>query len=139
MFNGGTSAPALTLHQDSTDPKPYPIAKRTSALDVVSTSSSSSNSNEEEAEGGGQGEGTDDAENNPVIRANPPNKTGRRPFLQIVVLFAADVRVMRYAKEVHTAFLENGVDAYLQTEETGQHILSSFPPSLPALPNPHSH
>jgi hypothetical protein len=44
------------------------------------------------------------------------------------VLFAADVRVMRYAKEVHTAFLENGVDAYLQTEETGQHILTSPSP-----------
>ena len=99
------------------------MIKRT---DVVSISSSSSNSNEEETTEGGPGEGTDDAENNPVIRANPPNKTGRRPYLQIVVLFAADVRVMRYAKEVHTAFLENGVDAYLQTEETGQHILSYF-------------
>lgn len=93
-------------------------------LDV---STSSTNSEDEIMEG--SGEGTDDAENNPVIRANPPNKTGRRPYLQIVVLFAADVRVMRYAKEVHTAFLENGVDAYLQTEETGQHILFSRIPT----------
>ncbi len=102
------------ISQDAVDNKTFPLtSKRTSALEIVSSSSSSSTSNEEEEE---------DDTDNPVVRANPPNKSGRRPFLQIVVLFAADARVLRYAKEVHNTFLEHGVDSYLQTEETGQHI-----------------
>ena len=42
--------------------------------------------------------------------------------MQIVVLFGADPRVIRYSKEVQTTFLENGIDVYLQTEDSGQRI-----------------
>lgn len=42
--------------------------------------------------------------------------------MHIVVLFGADPRVIRYAKEVQSTFLENGIDVYLQTEDAGQRI-----------------
>lgn len=41
-------------------------------------------------------------------------RDGRRPFLQIVVLYANDSRVFHYAKEVQNQFIENGIDVYLQ-------------------------
>lgn len=41
-------------------------------------------------------------------------RDGRRPFLQIVVLYANDSRVFNYAKEVQHQFIENGIDVYLQ-------------------------
>lgn len=41
-------------------------------------------------------------------------RDGRRPFLQIVVLYANDSRVFNYSKEVQNQFLENGIDVYLQ-------------------------
>ena len=46
----------------------------------------------------------------------PAERWGRRPFLQIVVLYASDSRVLKYAKDVQSTFLDNGVDVYLQTE-----------------------
>lgn len=45
--------------------------------------------------------------------------------MHIVVLFGADPRVIRYAKEVQSTFLENGIDVYLQTEDAGQRIFFS--------------
>lgn len=46
----------------------------------------------------------------------PQDRTGRRPFLKVVVLYASDSRVLRYAKEVQTQFLDAGVDVYLQID-----------------------
>lgn len=48
----------------------------------------------------------------------------RRPFLHLIVLFATDTKVMRYAKDVQNSFLDNGIDVYLQgrTEPGGQYI-----------------
>lgn len=46
----------------------------------------------------------------------PQDRTGRRPFLKVVVLYASDSRVLRYAKEVQTQFLDVGVDVYLQID-----------------------
>lgn len=43
-------------------------------------------------------------------------RVARRPFLKIVVLYASDSRVLRYAKEVQLRFLDNGIDVCLQTE-----------------------
>lgn len=42
-------------------------------------------------------------------------REGRRPFLQVVVLFANDPRVYKYAKDVQSQFLDNGVDVFLQS------------------------
>jgi len=47
------------------------------------------------------------------------DRRGRRPFLQIVVLYASDSRVLKYAKDVQSTFLDNGVDVFLQTEWEG--------------------
>lgn len=40
----------------------------------------------------------------------------RRPLLHIIVLFAADVRVRKYAEEVQEAFVSRGVNCFLQME-----------------------
>lgn len=64
------------------------------------------------------------------VRTVPTNvryRYSRRPFVHIVVLFGGDARMMRYAKDVQNAFLENGVDVYLHSkiENTGR-ILNTF-------------
>eukprot|EP01133_Synstelium_polycarpum_P001418 gene1418-1642_t len=53
-------------------------------------------------------------------RSNPSRMAGRRPFLQMVVLYASDARVLRFAKEVQTQFLDGGIDVFLKTEENNQ-------------------
>jgi len=55
-------------------------------------------------------------------RSNPSRMAGRRPFLQLVVLYAADPRVLRFSKEVQSMFLERGIDVFLKTEENNQSI-----------------
>ncbi|EFA75252.1 hypothetical protein PPL_11327 [Heterostelium album PN500] len=55
-------------------------------------------------------------------RSNPSRMAGRRPFLQLVVLYASDARVLRFAKEVQNQFLEGGIDVFLKTEENSQSI-----------------
>jgi hypothetical protein len=42
----------------------------------------------------------------------------RRPYLQIVVLFASDPKVMAYARSVQVEFANVGVDSWVQTELT---------------------
>ncbi|KAF2073843.1 hypothetical protein CYY_004839 [Polysphondylium violaceum] len=55
-------------------------------------------------------------------RSNPNRMAGRRPFLQLVVLYAADPRVLRFSKEVQSMFLDRGIDVFLKTEENNQSI-----------------
>lgn len=44
----------------------------------------------------------------------------KRPLLHIIVLFAGDPRVRKYAEEVQELFLDNGIHVFTQTE-TVQH------------------
>lgn len=51
--------------------------------------------------------------------ATPPgplrHRTIRRPFLQVVVLFASDNKVLQYAKNVQARFTRHGIDVFMQT------------------------
>lgn len=40
----------------------------------------------------------------------------RRPLLHVIVLFAADLRVRKYAEEVQEIFLQQGINVFTQTE-----------------------
>lgn len=60
---------------------------------------------------------TNDANVEPIATSTPVNsRVGRKPYLHIVVLYASDIRVLKYAKEIHTLFLDNGVDVFLHSE-----------------------
>lgn len=40
----------------------------------------------------------------------------RKPLLHLVVLFAADLRVRKYAEDTENLFIENGIHCYMQME-----------------------
>lgn len=42
------------------------------------------------------------------------SKFGRRPFLQLVVLYASDTRVSKYADEILEILLDAGIDVVVQ-------------------------
>lgn len=53
------------------------------------------------------------------INPIPPEvqyRYSRRPLLHVIVLYAGDLRVLRYSKELQNLFLDNGIDVYLQTK-----------------------
>jgi hypothetical protein len=47
----------------------------------------------------------------------------RRPLLHLVVLFAADLRVRKYAEETESEFVENGIHCYMQTETENREFI----------------
>lgn len=60
----------------------------------------------------------------------------RRPLLHIVVLFAADYRVRKYAEEVQEMFVSKGINCFMQMYVNGHqyikpemllHIITSSP------------
>lgn len=53
-------------------------------------------------------------------------KTWRRPFLHLVILYAGDQRVLRYAREIQNTFLDRSIDVILQTELPGGGRIKSF-------------
>lgn len=46
-------------------------------------------------------------------------KSWRRPFVHILVLYAGDQRILRYAREVQSNLLDRTIDVLLQAELPG--------------------
>jgi len=53
------------------------------------------------------------------------SKFGRRPFLQLVVLYASDARVSKYAEEILEILLDAGIDVVVQNT-----IQAGFSPQI---------